>query len=181
MHFRRFASLALGGWLAGSILLIAITSQNVRIVERLVRIPAKAAAESMVRMQESDVRMLMNYHAENLNRWAYSTWEITQMVLGVALLLSLFLSAGGKRYTMILCVLMIATVIFQHWFVTPQMEKMAQAAAFVKPDQVSVERDRLASMQSAYTTTEAVKIGVGVLLAWGLLQRGRRRRETDVD
>ena len=181
MHFRRLASLAMGGWLAGSLLLIAITTQNVRVVERLVRTPSKTAAESMVRMQESDVRLLMNYHAEDLNRWAYGIWEVTQMVLGLAVLLSLFLSAGGKRYTMILCVIMISTVIFQHWFVTPQMGKLAQVATFVKSDQVSVERDRLVSMQSAYTTTEAVKIGLGVLLAWGLLKRGRRRRETEID
>jgi hypothetical protein len=181
MHFRRFASLALGGWLAGSLLLIAITSHNVQVVESLVRTPAKAAAESMIRMQESDVRLLMAYHADDVNRWAYGVWEVTQMALGVAVLLGLLLSAGGKRYTTILCLMMIAAVIFQHWFVTPQTNRLAQTAIFVKPDQVSVERDRMASMQTAYLTTEGVKLLFGVLLAGGLLKRGRRRRETDID
>ncbi|MFB3778766.1 MAG: hypothetical protein ACE141_14205 [Bryobacteraceae bacterium] len=181
MHFRRLASLALGGWLAGCALLLALTGQNIRAVDSLIRTPARTAVESMVKMQEADVRILMNYHADSVNQWAYDVWEIAQLFLGPAVLLGLFLSAGSKRYIMIPCLLMIGLVVFQHWFASPQRNRLAATAVFVQPDQVSVERDRLRSIETAYTTMEGIKLGVGFLLAWGLLKRGRRRRESDID
>jgi hypothetical protein len=182
MHFRRLASLALGGWLAGSLLMLAFTVRNAGVVDEIIRTPAKQAVDVMVKLQESDVRMLLNYHAETVNRRAWRGWEITQFVLGGVLLLSLFFSVGGKRYTIILCLMMISSAAFQHWFLTPRAEELAQAAVFVKPDQISVQRDRLQSVQSGYTTTEALKVALGILLAWGLLKRSRRRpREVDVD
>jgi len=37
-------------------------------------------------------------------------------------------------------------------------------------------------MQTGYTTTEALKLSIGILLAWGLLKRGRRHsRDGDID
>jgi len=182
MHFRRFASLVLGGWLAGSLLLLALTAQNARIVDRLIRTPVKEAVDYMVKLQEADLRVLMNYHAEEANDWARQSWETVQLVLGVVVLLSLFLSTGGKRYTVVLCVLMICSVVFQHWFLEPQSQRLMQATVFVKPDQMSVERDRLRSLETGYRTTEILKLSLGALLAWGLIKRGRRHhREADVD
>ncbi len=182
MHFRRLASLVLGGWLAGSLLLLAFTAQNVRVVDQLIRTPAKQAVDFMVKLQESDLRVLMNYHAQEVNNWARQSWEIAQLALGMALVLSLFFSTSGKRYTVLMCLLMICSVVFQHWFLTPQTQKLMQDTVFVKPDQLSVERDRLRSLDTGYRTTEIVKLGLGVVLAWGLLKRGRRRHhEADID
>jgi hypothetical protein len=175
MHFRRLASIAVGGWLAGSILVLAFTSYNSRNIEPLVRLAPKPAAEIMVRIQEDDIRGLMHYHADDANRWAWSTWEVAQIVLGLVVLLSLFFSAGGKRYSLLLGMLMLAVAGFQHLLLTPQMNKLALSTIFSSPRQISVERDRLASLQSAYKMTEAGKLGLGVLLAWSLLKRGRRR------
>jgi hypothetical protein len=182
MHFRRLASLILGGWLAGSLLALAFAAKNLGIVDELVRTPAKEAVDVMVKLQESEIRTLMNYHGEMVNRWVWRTWESAQFVLGAVLLMSLFFSIGGKRYTMILCLMMIASTAFQHWFLTPKVDQLTQATVFVKPDQLSVERDRLRSVQAGYSTTEALKVTIGILLAWGLLKRGRRRqRDSDVE
>jgi hypothetical protein len=76
---------------------------------------------------------------------------------------------------------MIGLVVFQHWFASPQRSRLASVAVFVKQEEISVERDRFRSIEAAYTTMEAVKLGVGLLLGWGLLKRGRRRRESDID
>ena len=181
MHFRRLASLVLGGWLAGSLLMMAFTSRNLTVVDELIRSPAKEAVDMMVKLQESEVRMLFNYHGAEVNSWAARTWEIAQLGLGLVLLVSLFFSVGGKRYTLILCLMMISSVAFQHWFLTPKMYQLTQATVFVKPDQLSVERDRLHSMQTGYTTTESLKLVLGLIMAWGLLKRGyRHQREGDV-
>ena len=165
MHFRRLASLLLGGWLAGSLVMLAFAARNVRVVDELVRTPAKEARDVMVKLQEAELRMLMNYHGETVNRWACRTWEITQLVLGPALLLSLFFSASSKRYTMILCLMMIFSAAFQHWFLTPKVDQLTQAAVFIKPDQLSVQRDQLRIMQTGYTTTETLKLSLGILLS----------------
>src|SRR5512147_2272332 len=115
MHFRRLACVALGSWLAGSALLLALASYNLRTIEPLVRLPSKAAAETMVRVQDSDARVLMRYHADDVNRWAWGSWEIARFVLGLVVPLSLFLSVGGKRCSMLICVLMLGVAAFQHW------------------------------------------------------------------
>ena len=52
--------------------------------------------------------------------------------LGVALLLCLFLGVEGKRFPVVLCLLMLATVASLHWFLTPEMEKLAAAVDFVR-------------------------------------------------
>ena len=73
MHFRRLSALALGAWLAGTLLVTASRSENTRSVDELIRTPAREAVDVMAKMQESDVRILMLYHASEDNRGVPAT------------------------------------------------------------------------------------------------------------
>jgi hypothetical protein len=144
-------------------------------VDELLRAPAPKAGRLIEKIEEVNAWPLLNHHASEVNRWLSRTWEQIQLGLGVTLLLCLFFGADGKRYTAVLCLLMLAAVAFLHWFLTPEMEKLAGAVDFAMPGQPSVERDRLWSLKSGYSITETIKLVLGVLIAGGLLLRRRRR------
>jgi hypothetical protein len=176
MHFRRLAALVLGAWLGGSLLITTFTAQNKRFVDQILSTPALEAVDFMVKIQEADVRILLGYQASEGNRWLVRTWEVAQLALGAVLLVSLFLSVNGNKYPIVLCLLMIGTVVFLHWFLTPQMERLSRAVDFVKPGQISVARDRLRSLETGYSIAETLKLMLGLGAVWGLLLRARRRR-----
>ena len=174
MHFRRLSALALGGWLAGSLLVAAFQVENTRSVDRLIRTPAREAVDVLAKMQESEVRAVMLYHASEINRLVTGYWEMTQFALGALVLAGLFFSPSGSKYPAVMCVLMLATVAFLHWFMTPQIENLARVASFAKTAQESVAEDRLRSLQTGYSTAEYLKLAIGFLMAWALLKRARR-------
>ena len=176
MHFRRLSALALGGWLAGSLLVLAFKAENARCIEPLIRTPAREAVDVLAKVQESEVRAVMLYHASEVNRQTTRYWEMTQFALGALVLAGLFFSPSGSKYPAVMCLLMLATVAFLHWFMTPQIESTALAASFAKTAQESVAADRLRSLQTGYATAEYLKLAVGFLMAWALLKRARRSR-----
>ena len=99
---------------------------------------------------------------------------MTQFVLGAVLLAGLFFSPSGSKYPAVICVLMLATVAFLHWFMTPQIDTLALAGMVTRTAQDSVAQDRLRSLQTGYSTAEYLKLAIGFLMAWALLKRARR-------
>jgi hypothetical protein len=174
MHFRRLSALALGGWLAGSLLVLAFKAENARCIDQLIRTPAREAVDVLAKFQESEIRAVMLYHASEINRLVTGYWEITQFALGAVLLAGLFFSPSGSKYPAVMCVLMLVTVAFLRWFMTPQIENLAHVAIFSKAAQDSVAQDRLRSLQTGYSTAEYLKLAIGFLMAWALLKRARR-------
>jgi hypothetical protein len=159
-----------------------IPARNLASVDELLRAPSPKAGRLIQKIEEVNAWPLLNHHASEVDRWLSRSWEQIQLGLGVILLLCLFFGAEGKRYTVVICLLMLAAVAFLHWFLTPEMEKLAEAVDFALPGQPSVARDRLWSLKSGYSITETIKLILGALMAGGLLLKHRHRHpsaETD--
>jgi hypothetical protein len=170
----------MGAWLAGCILIL-IANQNAPIVERLVRSPSMEAAKTMVKLEQTEGRMLLRHFAAQVDRRLRSTWERVEIGLGLAVLLSLFLGSGGKRYPGLLCLLMLGCVCFLHWFLGPEIERLAPAVDFAPDAQASSLRERYSSLSEAYTTIAAIKLVLGFVAAFGLIKRRRRRGAAELD
>ena len=181
MHFIRLASICMGAWLAGNILVLVIANQNSPAIEALLRRPSREASKVMVKLAPGETRVLLRHFSAGMDRWLRRQWEIVEIGLGLTVLISLFLGSSGKRYPGVLCVLMLSCVCFLHWFVRPEMEKLAPAVDFVQDTQASVMRDRYRSLSQAYSTTVAIKLALGSVLVFGLINRRRRRGTPDVD
>ncbi len=175
MHYRRLASLALGAWLAGSVMALWFSSENVATIDQRLRAPSKDLAAYLARVELSDADVIVRHHASEVNRSLFATWERVEIVLGLALLAGLFFGPDSKRFTIVLCLMMLACVIFLHWFLTPEMAKVGQVVDFVAPDHASVARDRLRSLNTGYQVIGMVKLGLGLVIAWALVTRRRRR------
>lgn len=171
----------MGAWLAGMILILVVPTGNLASVDELLRTPSPKAKEILEKVEEASARPLLTHHASEFNRWLVRNWERVQLGLGAALLLSLLLGVEGKRYTAVLCLLMLAIVAFLHWFLTPEMEKLAEAVDFAVPSDPSGAGDRLRSLQAGYSTAESIKLVLGLLLAGGLLSRRRRRHSLEIE
>lgn len=182
MHTRRLAALIMGAWLAGIVFMLVVPARNLASVDELLQTPSPKAKRILEKVEEVNARPLLIHHVSELNRWLVRNWERVQLGLGVALSLCLLFGVDGKRFTVVLCLLMLATVGFLHWFLTPEMEKLAEAVDFAVPGDPSVARDRLRSLQAGYSIAENVKLVFGLVLAGGLLlSRRRRRRSVEVE
>ena len=172
----------LGAWLAGSLLLITFTRQNARTVDEVVSAPAKEALDTFVKLETPQLKIFLNYHSSEVNRWLTRNWEIAELCLGSLMLVSLFLSADSKRVVMLLCFLMLATAIFLHWFMTPQIDKLARTVLFLPAGSDSVSLERLRSLETGYSTAATLKMALGFLAMILMLRRGRRsHRQVEAD
>ena len=151
----------MGAWLAGMVFMLVLPARNLASVDELLQTPSPQAAELLEKVEEADARPLLIHYASELNRWLVRNWERVQLGLGLALLLCLFFGVEGKRFTMVLCLLMLATVAFLHWFLTPEIEKLAAAVDFAAPDAPSVARDRLRSLRGRLLDRGRHEAGLG--------------------
>lgn len=177
MHFRRFAALLLGVWLAGCVFMDMVATQNFRSVDRLLAAPPPQIAERIQAMGGHDLaRVFLRYQASELNRLYFDNWERAQIVLGMLLFLVLLFGSQPKRLMLLLELLILGLVLVMHFYLTPEITRLGRTIDFVAPGTPSPERARFWTFHGAYSACELVKFGLGTVLAV-LLVRRRRRSE----
>jgi len=181
MHFRRFAALLLGAWLAGCVFMDMVATQNFRSVDRLLAAPPPQIAERVQAMGGHDLaRAFLRYQASELNRSYFDNWERAQIVLGAVLFLVLLFRSPPNRLMLLLTLLMLGLVLVMHFYLTPEITRLGRTIDFVSPGTPSPDRTRFWTFHGAYSACELVKFGLGTVLAV-LLARRRRRNELVVD
>jgi len=178
MHLHRLAALLAGAWLAGCLFMDMVATQNFRSVDRLLAAPSPQLAERIQTMGGHDAaRMLLRHQVAEQNRWYFETWEQIQIVLGVALVLVLF-GAGRDRWMLVLTILMVGIVLIMHFFLTPEITRLGRAIDFVPPGTSSADRTRFWTLHGAYSGSELMKLGLGIVLAALLIFRRKRPAES---
>lgn len=175
MHYRRLASLMVGAWLSGSLLMMMVATQNFRGVDRLLEAPSPPAAR-LLETLGGNARPLLRYQISELNRWYFQTWERIQLVLGAALLALLYFRAKARPPVLLLAGLMLFLTVIGHWLLTPEIIRLGRSIDFVPADALSPQRGQFWGFHTTYSVVETVKLGLGVALA-GMLLRKRRRAE----
>src|SRR5947208_14361422 len=89
MNIRYFACWLLGAWMAGSLFMILVATQNFRSVDRLLAAPGRAG-EQVEKMGRDEARAFLRYQVSEQNRWYFETWEMAQLALGIAVLYATF-------------------------------------------------------------------------------------------
>jgi len=152
-----------------------VATQNFRSVDRLLATPSPQFAERIQSMGGHDAaRMLLRHQVAEQNRWYFETWELVQIALGVALVLALLLSAGRDRWKLAVTLTMSAIVLVMHFFLTPEITRLGRAIDFVPPGTISADRTRFWTLHGAYSGSELVKLGLGLVLAVLLVRRRKR-------
>ena len=180
MHFRRFACLLLGAWLAGILMMSLVATQNFRTVDRLLLEPSPGAAQELKTIGHEMSRMLLRWEAGEQNRRLFEIWESAQLVMAIAVLFVLLFGSTEGKYALALSLLMLVLVIVERFFLTPMMVALGRLIDFVPANVRSPDRVKFQVLHMGYAGLEVFKALIAVSLAGKLLVRSRKRSSQTV-
>jgi hypothetical protein len=163
MHHRRLASFLIGVWIAGSLLMAFVATQNLFGVDRILAAPKPGLSQIIGKLGPENARMLLRYQASEQNRSYLATWELAQMVLGIGLVTILYLGTHVNRLMIMFCGFMVLLVIFMHFFLTPEIAWTGRSLDFVPRS--TANYNRLWVLQVVYCALELLKVLLACLLA----------------
>ena len=126
MKIPYFTCWLLGGWIAGSLFMILVATQNFRSVDRLLAAPAGATAQ-IEKMGREEARTFLRYQVSEQNRWYFETWEKIQLALGMALLAA---TLRQDRISAALAAVMFALLLTQRFWITPEIVRIGRLIDF---------------------------------------------------
>jgi hypothetical protein len=165
---KSLALLLLGAWLAGSLIMFFVATQNFRTVDRILGSPGVEAAGPLSAVPAGVLRPLLRHLSSELNRLYFFSWGIAQMVLGLAVLALVF----RDRTQVILAASMLVLVVGLALFVTPQITEIGRALDFVSrnplPPASAPAMAKFWKLHAAFTGLDGIKLLLGFVLAWKL-------------
>ena len=176
MHTRRFATLLLGMWLAGSLLMYAVATTNFHRVDRLLAEPDPSAGQMVKLLGNSSARMLLRHQVSEINRDLFNNWERVQLILGIVLIVTLLFDTNGEKLYMGLCGLLLLLIIVEHFLLTPHLTAVGRSLDFIPADEPTTERIKFGRFHQAYAVVEALKLVVLLGLSGRLMTLSQRRR-----
>ena len=177
MSLRRFACFLLGAWMAGSLFMAWVATENFRSVERLLHEPTAGAAAQIKQLGYEGVRQLLRYQVGEQNRFYFEHWEMMQLLLGVLLFGILLFGTKVGRYTLVLPLLMLMLVATTHWLITPQIITLGRSMEYLPTAAVQADENRFRAAHSAYGVIEAGKLVLATVLLGVLVLRSGRSRK----
>jgi len=174
MHHTRIAAFLLGCLLLGSLFLTFVATRNFRAVDAVLQAPPPEASKMIQTLGQQNARQLLRYLAGEENRSYFETWELTQIVIGIALT-GILLFGVKNRLLASLTGAMLILALFQHFKITPDMLWLGRSIDFVPPAVESQSRDQFWKLHGIYSGIEVVKMLLAVIGA-GFLFPMRRRR-----
>ena len=177
MHTRRAAAFFLGAWLAGCVLIAYVAIFNLRSVGNMQRTTQPAAARIIHSLGDEQTRLIMRYHAAEINRGLFRNWEKAQLAIALLLFLCLFLGTDRRVFPLVLCGIMFAMVVFQFSGVDKELTYRGRETDFPPLNTDFAAQQRVWTLHQVYVAVECVKLAAGLVLAGYLFVfRARRRR-----
>jgi hypothetical protein len=182
MYYRRIASLLLGLWLGGGLLMAWIAIDSFRSVDRMLTASGPVAAIQITALGPGVARSLLRYQAAEQNRSLFETWEFLQIILGVGFFFFMLLGSNEGKVSLLLLLLMLLIVVAQRLLMTPELSSLSRNFDFVPFDLTpagvpSVGRNRFWMLHSIYTGSEILKWGLGLVLGARLIFHRERRSD----
>jgi hypothetical protein len=169
MHTRRVGAFLIGGWLLGTFLMAFVTSQSLVNVDRILNSPPQQITKEFDDLGPEVARQVLRFEASQLNRHLIETWEVMQLGIGGALLATSFLTAHRSRVVIIGTIIMMLTVAYLYFSLTPTMNQLARSYDFLPAGAAQAERSNYAAFAVWSRVLEILKSAVGVIIAGRLL------------
>ena len=173
----RWALVVTGAWLMGSICMSVVATENFYTIDRLLAGSHNTAFAAMVqKLGQPQARDLLRYLSSELNRLFFQTWNVTQIVLGLAVLLMIRDRHDGAKTVGSAqkgVVVMLAIVVLMLAYLTPAIVSLGRDLDFVPRDPAPPGMQRFWILHAAYTSLEMLKLAIGLVVA-ALIVRGSR-------
>lgn len=165
MTKERWALVLMGAWIAGTVFVTVVATQNFHTVDRLLAGSDNAAFSAVVdELGPQRARDLLRYLSSELNRLYFQWWNVLQVVLGAAVL---WLTARrpDARSLRVGVTAMLAVVVVMLAWMTPEITAIGRRLDFVSRDPAPPELSRFWVLHAAYTALEVAKLGAAVFIA----------------
>jgi hypothetical protein len=158
-----------------------VASHNLIAVDENLRQASEPLKNELKGISDERARRVLRFQAGEVNRYYFRTWELVELVLGVALAVTLLFGTNGNRFIMVLCAAMLVVVLVQHLAITPRLIEVGRTLDFADAGEMRTERTVHRGMHQAYAILEVGKIACGLVLGGRLLffrSTGSRRRRS---
>ncbi len=169
----RWTTFLLGAWLAGSLAMATVATQNFSMVDRLLTSsPSAPFREFIGQVQAPHDREVLRYLSSELNRLYFQLWNEAQLVLG---LLCFWLLSGDRRVSRarLVVVGMTAVVVVMTVWLAPAITDLGRVIDFVPRTPPPPELGRFGILHAAYSGLEIAKMIAGLALAVSLIRSDR--------
>ncbi len=166
----RMAAFLLGCWILGSLFMMFVATENFGTADRMLNSPENQ--KIIQPLGRDPARVLLRDMAGQENQLFFVSWEIAQLILGVAL--AVFLVAAGNRLLASLAGVLVILAAIQHFAVTPRM------LSLVSQLQAPAAADDFGKLHALYGMIEVGKLIIAILLAVVLLPDWRARSQNAV-
>jgi hypothetical protein len=176
----RWALVALGMWIMGSVCMSVVATENFYTIDRLLDTSTKAELHGAVqKLGHTQARDLLRYLSSELNRLYFQSWNVAQLILGGLVLWLLARPAGRsepqhaqRRLALWGVGGMLGVVVLMLTFLTPQIVSLGRSLDFVPRDPAPPGMQKFWILHAAYTSLEMLKLLGGCVVAWWVARCG---------
>ncbi len=154
-------ALVLGAWIAGTLFMWAIATQNFRVVDRLLA-------------AHPDSRLLMRHQASEVNRLFFDRWGWAQISLG-AIFTWLAFSTTTTTALRISAIAMLLIALTLQFAIVPETIRLGRLLDFAPRDPPPPASAPFWRLHAAYTSLDGTRLLVGLFAAFRVV-RGQSRR-----
>jgi len=178
---RQWALVAMGAWLAGTVCMSVVATENFYTIDRLLAgSPNPAFRAAVQQLGQGPARDLLRFLASELNRLYFQMWNVTQLALAGGVLWSIaplrVRGALANRESVEEAdvpaargvAAMLAIVVLMLVWLTPAIVSLGRSLDFVPRDPAPQGMQRFWILHAAYTSLELVKLLVGVWVTYRL-------------
>lgn len=157
----------MGAWLAGSLIMFVVATQNFYTVDRLLADSDSSVFRAQVEhLGQTRGRELLRYLSSELNRLYFQLWNVAQLALALVLLWLLGRNPEHVRVRRGI-VSMTAVVLLMAAWLQPEITALGRSLDFVPRDPPPPGFSRFWALHAIYTTLELCKLAVGaVVTVW---------------
>jgi hypothetical protein len=172
-----WALVVMGAWLMGTVCTSVVATENFYTIDHLLAAsPNSSFTAAVQQLGQPQARELLRYLSSELNRLYFQMWNVAQLVLGG---LVLWLVAGSTqqdparaRRAVRGVVAMLAIVVTMLVWLTPSIVSLGRSLDFVPRDPAPGGMQRFWMLHAAYTSLEMLKLIVGVVITWSIVNTG---------
>ena len=175
----RWATFLMGVWVAGSLFVSLVATENFYTIDRLLSAPANAAFQSATEQLGRPVaRDLLRYLSSELNRLYFQLWNGAQLAFGAVVLWLIVRSRpqnpvyAGRAARAVAAMLVI--VVAMAASLTPAIVALGRSLDFVPRDPSPPGMQRFWVLHAAYTSLELFKLLIGAVAAWWIVKASSR-------
>lgn len=166
---RMWAVFCVGAWLAATLAMGAVATENFYTIDRLLKAQANPRfAADVEKLGRDEARSLLYYFSSELNRLYFQVWNVIQLPIGI-LALWLVVKIPGAEKPKWGLVAMLGIVLFLTLLITPGIVSIGRSLDFVArvppPDGLRT----FGLLHAAYTLMDGIQFILGILVTFWLM------------